>query len=152
MLSAKYCMVTGGNTGVGKETVKVRFARAGVIVERLSTLFILIQALLKHNAKVYLAARTETKANAAIADLKNETGKEAIFLQLDLADLTAVRRSAEEFLSFVPFSGVSTEISLTILSERRVSCRFLSITRTWLSSVHHVITRGNEMAAWTTAA
>ena len=26
MLSAKYCMVTGGNTGVGKETVKVRFA------------------------------------------------------------------------------------------------------------------------------
>lgn len=63
-----------------------------------------IQALLKHNAKVYLAARTATKANAAIADLKNDTGKEAIFLQLDLADLTAVRKSAEEFLSFVPFS------------------------------------------------
>jgi NAD(P)-dependent dehydrogenase (short-subunit alcohol dehydrogenase family) len=114
-------------------------------------LFILIQALLKHNAKVYLAARTATKANAAIVDLKNETGKEAIFLQLDLADLTAVRKSAEEFLSFVPFSGVPTEISLTILSERRVSCRFLSITRTWLGSVQHVITRDNEMAAWTTA-
>jgi short-subunit dehydrogenase len=42
MLSAKYCMVTGGNTGVGKETVKVRFARAGVITERRSTLLILI--------------------------------------------------------------------------------------------------------------
>jgi NAD(P)-dependent dehydrogenase (short-subunit alcohol dehydrogenase family) len=92
----------------------------------------LIQALLKHNAKVYLAARTATKANAAIADLKNETGKEAIFLQLDLADLTAVRKSAEEFLSFVPFSSASNEVSLIILSERRVSCRFLSITRTWL--------------------
>ena len=74
-----------------------------------------LQALLEHNAKVYLAARTATKANAAIADLKNETGKEAIFLQLDLADLTAVRKSAEEFLSFVPSSGVSAEVSLTIL-------------------------------------
>jgi len=149
MLSEKYRMVPGGNTGVGKETVKVRFARAGVA---LIFVYTYIQALLKHNAKVYLAARTATKANAAIADLKNETGKEAIFLQLDLADLTAVRKSAEEFLSFVPFSGVSTEVSLTILSERRVSCIFLSITRTWLDSVQHVITRGNEMAAWMTAA
>jgi NAD(P)-dependent dehydrogenase (short-subunit alcohol dehydrogenase family) len=77
-LTGKVAIVTGGNTGVGKETVK---------------------ALLIHNAKVYLAARTPAKANAAIADLKNETGKEAIFLQLDLADLTAVRKSAEEFLS-----------------------------------------------------
>jgi hypothetical protein len=73
-------------------------------------------------------------------------------LQLDLADLTAVRKSAEEFLSFVPFSGVSTEVSLTILSGRRVSCISLSITRKWLGSVQHVITRDNEMAAWTAAA
>jgi anion-transporting ArsA/GET3 family ATPase len=42
MLSAKYRMVTGGNTGVGKETVKVRFARVGFIAERRSTLLILI--------------------------------------------------------------------------------------------------------------
>ena len=111
-----------------------------------------IQALLKHNAKVYLAARTATKANAAIVDLKNETGKEAIFLQLDLADLPAVRKSAEEFHSFVPFPGVSTEVSLTVLSERKVSCIFLSITRTWFGSIQHVITRDNETAAWTTAA
>ena len=27
-------MLTGGNTGVGKETVKVRFARAEVVTER----------------------------------------------------------------------------------------------------------------------
>lgn len=103
--------------------------------QRLNLAYTYIQALLKHNAKVYLAARTATKANTAIADLKNETGKEAIFLQLDLADLIAVRKSAEEFLSFVPFSGVSTEVSLTVLSERRVSCIFLSITRTWLGSI-----------------
>ncbi|KAH9991371.1 NAD-binding protein [Russula vinacea] len=62
-------------------------------------MLILVQELLKHNAKVYLAARNATKANTAITELKNETGKEAIFLQLDLSDIAAVRKSAEEFLS-----------------------------------------------------
>jgi NAD(P)-dependent dehydrogenase (short-subunit alcohol dehydrogenase family) len=62
-----------------------------------------VQELLKHNAKVYFAVRNATKANAAIAELEDETrtGKDTIFLQLDLADLTAVRKSAEEFLSCV---------------------------------------------------
>jgi len=54
-----------------------------------------------HNAKVYLAARSAQNANAAIVELKNETGKEAIFLQLDLSDIPAVRKSAQEFLSYV---------------------------------------------------
>ncbi|KAH9973111.1 NAD-P-binding protein [Lactifluus volemus] len=77
-LTGKVVIVTGGNAGVGKETIK---------------------ELLNHNAKVYLAARSAVKANAAIAELKDVTGKEAIFLQLDLADITAVHKSAEEFLS-----------------------------------------------------
>ncbi len=59
------------------------------------------QQLLSHNAKVYLAARSAQKADEAIAELKNETGKEAIFLQLDLSDIPAIRRSAQEFLSCV---------------------------------------------------
>jgi NAD(P)-dependent dehydrogenase (short-subunit alcohol dehydrogenase family) len=73
------------------------------IAVRRSNLF--VQELLKHNAKVYLAARNATKANTAIAELPVEdetrTGKDTIFLQLDLADLTAARKSAEEFLSCV---------------------------------------------------
>jgi NAD(P)-dependent dehydrogenase (short-subunit alcohol dehydrogenase family) len=77
-LTGKVILVTGGNAGVGKETVK---------------------QLLVHNAKVYLAARNAQKANEAIAELKNETGKQAVFLQLDLSDIPAVRRSAQEFLS-----------------------------------------------------
>lgn len=77
-LTGKVILVTGGNTGVGKETVK---------------------QLLAHNAKVYLAARSAQKANEAIEELKNETGKKAIFLQLDLSDLHAVSKSAQEFLS-----------------------------------------------------
>ena len=41
-----------------------------------------LQQLLSHNATVYLAARSAQKANEAIAELKNETGKEAIFFSL----------------------------------------------------------------------
>ena len=57
------------------------------------------QVLLQHDAKVYLAARSKAKADAAIKSLKEVTGKEAIFLELDLSDLVSVKRSAEEFLS-----------------------------------------------------
>ncbi|KAG8795592.1 hypothetical protein FRC12_012331 [Ceratobasidium sp. 428] len=56
--------------------------------------------LLNKNAKVYLAARSKTKADEAIEWLKRETGgKVAIFLELDLASLASVRKAAEEFKS-----------------------------------------------------
>ena len=57
------------------------------------------QVLLQHNAKVYLAARSRDKGEKAIASLKAATGKEALFLELDLSDLAAVQRAAAEFLS-----------------------------------------------------
>ena len=89
----------GGNTGVGKETVKVRYRSP----PRCCTQCLPSepQQLLVHNAKVYLAARSAQKAAEAIEELKNETGKEAIFLPLDLSDIPAIRRSAREFLSYV---------------------------------------------------
>ncbi|KAF8893282.1 NAD-P-binding protein [Mucidula mucida] len=77
-LSGRVMIVTGGNTGIGKATVR---------------------ALLMHNATVYMASRNEKKARAAIHDLRNETGREAFFLELDLADFTSVRAAASEFLS-----------------------------------------------------
>ncbi|TFK24421.1 NAD(P)-binding protein [Coprinopsis marcescibilis] len=78
-LSGQVIIVTGANTGIGEETVK---------------------ALLQHKAKVYLAARSQDKAEQAIQDLKQQTGgKEAIFLKLDLADFKSVKSGAEEFLS-----------------------------------------------------
>ncbi|KAJ7663542.1 hypothetical protein B0H17DRAFT_1092716 [Mycena rosella] len=77
-LSGKITLVTGGNAGIGYNTVK--------------------QLLLK-NAKVYLAARSADKAAEAIRKLNTETGKTAIFLKLDLADLPSVRRAAMEFLA-----------------------------------------------------
>ncbi|KAL0581480.1 hypothetical protein V5O48_000523 [Marasmius crinis-equi] len=76
-LTGKIAIVTGGNTGLGKLTV---------------------QELLKHNAKVYLAARNKKSAEETIEELRTRTGKEAIFLQLDLADLTSIKTCADEFL------------------------------------------------------
>ena len=57
--------------------------------------------MLAHNAKVYIAVRNEEKAKSAITELKEQTGKEAIFLKLDLADLKSVKSSAEEFIRYV---------------------------------------------------
>ena len=80
------------------------------------------------NAKVYLAARSAQKASEAIAELKNETGKLAIFLQLDLSDILAVRRSAQEFLSYFPPHLLSLCLNVAF-SGMRVNCMSSSITR-----------------------
>ena len=77
-LSGKVMIVTGGNTGIGYETAK---------------------AVLSKNARVYIACRNAEKAEAAVVRLNAETGKEAFFLPLDLADLRTVKKTAEEFLS-----------------------------------------------------
>lgn len=73
--------MTGSSSGVGKE---------------------LVQILYSHNAKVYLAARSQDKANAAISSIKAtfpDSKGELIFLRLDLDDLSKIKASAEEFLS-----------------------------------------------------
>ncbi|SJL07782.1 related to Oxidoreductase, short-chain dehydrogenase [Armillaria ostoyae] len=77
-LSGKVVIITGGNTGVGYETAK---------------------ALLPRNAKVYIASRNTKKAGDAIDKLREDTGKDAIFLPLDLASLKSIRAAAEQFLS-----------------------------------------------------
>ncbi|KAG8758280.1 hypothetical protein FRC12_010055 [Ceratobasidium sp. 428] len=75
-LAGQTMVVTGGNAGIGRETCK---------------------ALLNRGAKVYLAARSKSKADKAIEWLKNETnGRAPVFLELDLADLVSVRRAAGE--------------------------------------------------------
>ncbi|EUC59465.1 oxidoreductase, putative, partial [Rhizoctonia solani AG-3 Rhs1AP] len=78
-LAGQVIIVTGGNAGIGRETCK---------------------ALLNKNAKVYLAARSKSRADDAIEWLKSETnGKAPIFLELDLGNLASVRKAAEEFKS-----------------------------------------------------
>ncbi|KAH8812351.1 short-chain dehydrogenase/reductase [Xylogone sp. PMI_703] len=76
-LAGKVILVTGGNAGIGKETVL---------------------QLAKHNpSKIFLAARTESKANDAIASIKSQVpSADCIeFLQLDLASLPSIKAAAE---------------------------------------------------------
>ncbi|KGO57181.1 Short-chain dehydrogenase/reductase SDR [Penicillium expansum] len=79
-LSGKVILVTGGNNGLGKETI--------------------IQ-LAKHNpSKIYMASRSEERANTAIAEItKTVPRANIIFLPLDLASLASVRKAADIFLS-----------------------------------------------------
>ncbi|KAJ7262116.1 hypothetical protein C8J57DRAFT_1019717, partial [Mycena rebaudengoi] len=65
-------------TGIGNETTKT---------------------LLLNGAKVYIASPLPEKVAAAIEKLKGETQQTAVFVRLDLADLTSVRKAATEFLA-----------------------------------------------------
>ncbi|KAJ6536815.1 hypothetical protein B0H19DRAFT_1213677 [Mycena capillaripes] len=76
-LSGKVVIVTGGNSGIGRETVK---------------------ALLEHNAKVYILARNRASAEDVIEKLRRSTGKTAYFIPLDLAILPSVKAAASEFM------------------------------------------------------
>ncbi|KAI1820734.1 short-chain dehydrogenase [Xylaria intraflava] len=80
-LTGMVCLITGANTGVGKQ---------------------LAQLLYSKNAKVYVAARSESKANDAIQDIKRShpsSNGDLTFLHLDLNDLASVKASAHKFLS-----------------------------------------------------
>ncbi|KAG1870817.1 hypothetical protein F4604DRAFT_1770716 [Suillus subluteus] len=80
-LSGKVILITGGNTGIGYSTVK-HLARRG--------------------AKVYMAARNQTKAEEAIAQLKAEGlgpgNGDVIWLELDLKDPRNAKKAAEGFM------------------------------------------------------
>ncbi|KIY43464.1 NAD(P)-binding protein [Fistulina hepatica ATCC 64428] len=75
-LSGKVYIVTGGNSGVGKEIIK---------------------GLLQRNAVVYMGARNPEKAEAAIKELESATGHRATFLQMDLTNLSSVKQAAADF-------------------------------------------------------
>lgn len=61
-----------------------------------------MKILYAHNAKVYLAARSSAKADEVISSLQTaypSSSGHAIFLQLDLDDLTTIKSSAKKFLA-----------------------------------------------------
>lgn len=76
-LSGKTAIVTGGNTGIGYET---------------------ISELVKNGAKVYLAARSEARAVDAIRKIEAGKPKGSVkWLKIDLQDLQSVKSAAQEF-------------------------------------------------------
>ncbi|KAF2177174.1 NAD(P)-binding protein, partial [Zopfia rhizophila CBS 207.26] len=77
-LAGKVILVTGGNTGLGKQTILY---------------------LSQHSpARVYLAARTASKAQSAIADIKKVVPDAPIeHLPLDLTSFASIKSAAETF-------------------------------------------------------
>ncbi|TNN01423.1 hypothetical protein fugu_010805 [Takifugu bimaculatus] len=81
-LGGKTVIVTGSNTGIGKMTA-IDLARRG--------------------ARVILACRSRERGEAALADVKRESGSsQVVFMQLDLGSLKSVRSFAETFLRTEP--------------------------------------------------
>jgi len=78
--TGKVFIVTGASSGIGRELTEILYS---------------------HNARVYVAARSIEKANAAIEALRTKytssTGS-LVFLHLNLNDLTTIKASATEFL------------------------------------------------------
>ncbi|XP_041652716.1 dehydrogenase/reductase SDR family member 13-like [Cheilinus undulatus] len=77
-LHGKTAIVTGSNTGIGKETAI---------------------DLAKRGARVILACRSRQRGEAALEDVKRESGSnQVVLMQLDLRSLKSVRSFAETFL------------------------------------------------------
>jgi retinol dehydrogenase-12 len=78
-LAGRTFLVTGGNTGIGRATAAGLAGRGG---------------------RVWIAARSPAKGEAAVAEIKASTGNGSVFfLPLDLADLDSVRACSAAFLA-----------------------------------------------------
>jgi NAD(P)-dependent dehydrogenase (short-subunit alcohol dehydrogenase family) len=77
-LNGQTFLVTGANSGIGKETARDLAGRG---------------------ARVVVAGRSEEKSRAAIDEIAADTGNTDLdFVQLDLGDLASVRNAAKTFL------------------------------------------------------
>ncbi|CEJ93193.1 hypothetical protein VHEMI08802 [[Torrubiella] hemipterigena] len=79
-LTGKVYIVTGSNTGIGKEVAKILYSR---------------------NATVWIAARDDQRATQAIDDIRNDHAESKgtlKYLHLDLSDLSTIPTSAQTFL------------------------------------------------------
>jgi retinol dehydrogenase-12 len=80
-LRNKVYVVTGANSGMGREVAQILYAR---------------------HAKVYVACRSEEKGTQAVAQIKKAEPRskgDLVFLNLDLADLSKVQAAAKDLLA-----------------------------------------------------
>jgi retinol dehydrogenase 12 len=80
-LQGSIYIVTGANTGIGKELARMLYAK---------------------NARVYVAARSKEKADKALEDIRGAAPASKgslVFLHLDLSDLNQVKTAAQNFIA-----------------------------------------------------
>ena len=100
-LSGRVCVVTGANTGMGKETA---------------------QALVEMGATVVLACRSVEKGEAAKADILRATGKKSLeVMKLDVASLASVRQFAAQLREVHPAIHVLVNNAAAWWMKREVS-------------------------------
>ncbi|XP_050046135.1 retinol dehydrogenase 11-like isoform X3 [Dermacentor andersoni] len=80
-MAGKTVIITGANTGIGKETAR---------------------ELARRNARVILACRNPVKAKEAADDIHASTGRSVVLMQLDLCSLNSVRQFARHVLATEP--------------------------------------------------
>jgi NAD(P)-dependent dehydrogenase (short-subunit alcohol dehydrogenase family) len=77
LIDNKVVIITGANTGIGKETAI---------------------DLAKRGGKIYIACRDKGRGESALVDIRRESGSDKVyFLQLDLASLKSVREFSKKF-------------------------------------------------------
>lgn len=98
-MTGKVVLVTGANSGIGKETAR-RLARCG--------------------ARVVMTARDPLRGETALEEVRRDVGNGNVdLLMLDLASLAAVRDAAAEFLARYERLDVVVNNAGLILGERR---------------------------------
>ncbi len=101
-------MVTGANSGIGKETAK---------------------GLAKMGATVVMVCRDRGRGEAAMAEIKAESGNQAVELMLaDLSSLAAVRQLAEDFTDRYRQLHVLVNNAGTYFTKRHVTVDGLETT------------------------
>jgi NAD(P)-dependent dehydrogenase (short-subunit alcohol dehydrogenase family) len=106
----KVCLVTGGNSGIGKETA-VGLAKAG--------------------ARVVIVARDRRRGEEALADIRSVAGTTGGAVSLMLADLSSqseVRRLASEFSNAHPRLDVLVNNAGAVFGERLLSADGVEMT------------------------
>lgn len=77
LIDDKVVIITGANTGIGKETAI---------------------DLAKRGGKIYIACRDKIRGESALVDIRKESGSDKVyFLQLDLASLKSIRDFSKKF-------------------------------------------------------